>query len=845
MSPIKKYLKQTLILTILLLSLPFSKEKTISESQTYINTLPTNQTSISSLIWSRESIGNPLDISISHKDLIFIYTSTGILYVLSKETGQIQNIKNYLIENSSQIQIESSNHVLIKLNLQVGEIEVMKSLTLQSLSVLSIDDHMKNEVKYSRISIESRSVIDYSSVIILDRSVYYINNNEILGRYQLNNEESLVVDSFVSYISRSEIEVSLIVKESSKESTSTSYLKLKILSLNEKDGKNEGNEGKVSINLVENELIQENYHQNEFYIKNFKKRELRKENLCNGYDITTISNSNPNPNENETIQYCKHNYLSFKSPSKNITWTKDISYSNLVFFKLFSVQSEELISEQENYSHYQIIRKGIKADFLLKSIRNVITSFNYLIKSIKIRINSIFTGKTQENLKKNSLNQYLLLQKNEIEEVTSINSQNQKNVFIINVQTGEELYSFYEKRPIIHMEILSNSEISLKFQEKSYEILVNLTKKSHSDSSHHEEKGVFTVISYENNSILKGISQNNKGNQYIKWQIRRENIIFKLLPNINKHSLVHLPSNGNIFSKILNNNLLFTISKANSDILIIELLDGLMGSVLYKTDLKKVDFSKKILPIYKENLLLIAYTYKDKNTLRQEVASFELMSKKAEVSFPLFFEKLFFGDFNENPQKDSFFIKEKLIVLTQTYTLESSIKSMYITNSCYSVANKNLVLVTLNNKIILMDIRTFSSRRPILNTQEEGNISSKDLLSSENHVSYSFFIDNDLPVYSPLVRLDEKRLLNQNYLYEQVDFIDLSSTTYESTLVLCSKGSRISCYFVYPDKTFDSLPNSFMFELIVVFLVLIYIVAFSLRSFVKKEIFIESWKNSR
>lgn len=834
-STIRKYLKSTVLITILLLSLSISKE-----SQAYIHTLPTNQTSISSLIWTKESIGNLLDISITHEDLIFLYSSRGILYVLSKETGEIQNLKNYIVEYSNQIQIESSSHVLIKLNPQVGEIEVMKSVNLQSLSVLSIDDHLKYKVNYSKISIESRSVVDYTSVIILDRSVYYINNNEILGKYHLKDEVS-VIDSSVSYINRREIEVFLILTEKDKESKS--YLRLKIVNFLEK---HEENEGKVRISLVEEELIQENYSQTEFYMKNFKKNQLKKGNLCNGYDIITVNNSTSI--ENESIQYCESNYLLYKSNSKkNITWTKDLSYSNLLFFKLFSVESEELLSEHENYSHYQIIKEGIKPDFIIKSIRNIITSFNYLIKSIRIRINSIFTGKVNENSKKNSLNLYILLQKQENEEITSNNSQSQKkNVFILNIQTGEELYSFYERRIINHIEILSNSEISIEFQEKSYRIIINLISKAHSTSSLHDRKGVFTVVNYENNSILKGVSQNKNGKEYIKWQIRRENIIFKLLPNINKHSLVHLPSNGNIFSRILNNNLLFTISKLNSDSLTIELIDGLLGSVLYKSDIKKVDFSKKILPIYNENLLLIAYTYKDKNTLRQEVASFELMSKKAEVSFPLFFEKLLYGEYNEKTiRKDSFLIKDKLIVLTQTYTVESSIKSMYITNSSYSVANKNIVLVTLNNKIILMDVRTFSSRRPILKTQEEVTISNKDLLSSENLVSYSFFIDNDLPVYSPIVRLDEKRILNQNYLYEQVDFIDLSSTTYESTLVLCSKGSRINCYYIYPDKTFDSLPNSFMFELIVVFLVLIYIVAFTLRSFVKKEIFIENWKNSR
>lgn len=308
--------------------------------------------------------------------------------------------------------------------------------------------------------------------------------------------------------------------------------------------------------------------------------------------------------------------------------------------------------------------------------------------------------------------------------------------------------------------------------------------------------------------------------------MKKLNIIFKLTPRINQLSTKYQASSDKIYSNFLNPNVMFLLSKVNES-LQIELVNALNGEILYKSEIKKVDFSKRIIPLFDQNKLFIAYNYQDKNTIRQEILSLEILHKNVESFFADFISKLINNNFEES---------NEIIVLSQTFAVNSLIKHMFISQTNLGVSNKNLIFVLNSNKIVLSEIRNFSSRRPILE--------SPNSIPTDEDTLLLFYKDAELPPYTPVILFDDKRVINNNYLNETIDNVVIAPTTYESTFILCSIGHSISCYNVHPDKSFDSIPYGFLFNFILIFLAGTYIVTFMLRKHVKTVQFKTQWLNS-
>ena len=64
----------------------------------------------------------------------------------------------------------------------------------------------------------------------------------------------------------------------------------------------------------------------------------------------------------------------------------------------------------------------------------------------------------------------------------------------------------------------------------------------------------------------------------------------------------------------------------------------------------------------------------------------------------------------------------------------------------------------------------------------------------------SIYVDLESPPYSPLLMIDYKNILNENFIDDNIDKIVVSPTEYESSFILCTTGGNIACYKVYPDK---------------------------------------------
>jgi hypothetical protein len=62
------------------------------------------------------------------------------------------------------------------------------------------------------------------------------------------------------------------------------------------------------------------------------------------------------------------------------------------------------------------------------------------------------------------------------------------------------------------------------------------------------------------------------------------------------------------------------------------------------------------------------------------------------------------------------------------------------------------------------------------------------------------YTDLEFAPYSPILMIDYKHSLSDNFVNDVIDNIVVSPTEYESTFLLCSTGGNIACYKVYPDK---------------------------------------------
>ena len=62
------------------------------------------------------------------------------------------------------------------------------------------------------------------------------------------------------------------------------------------------------------------------------------------------------------------------------------------------------------------------------------------------------------------------------------------------------------------------------------------------------------------------------------------------------------------------------------------------------------------------------------------------------------------------------------------------------------------------------------------------------------------YVDLESPPYTPIVMIDYKHILNENFINDMIENIIVTPTEYESTFILCTTGGNIGCYKVYPDK---------------------------------------------
>lgn len=221
------------------------------------------------------------------------------------------------------------------------------------------------------------------------------------------------------------------------------------------------------------------------------------------------------------------------------------------------------------------------------------------------------------------------------------------------------------------------------------------------DSLIHITKDKNCVYAYENFNKKLTLLWNNCLNEAKDIQLVK--------PDIHERENSALASNGKIFYKNLDTNLLGLIALTNDGNLTVSIINVLNGNILYTTTIKYVVADSKVLSIFEENIFIISYTKSLKSFERPEILVIELMKSEIEYSLISFFEKQFSKKSDNN---DLFSQNDESIFMKKTFILPYRPIGIYASKSLFNVANKNFIFLFENNQIKLFEKRILSARRP-------------------------------------------------------------------------------------------------------------------------------------
>jgi hypothetical protein len=353
----------------------------------------------------------------------------------------------------------------------------------------------------------------------------------------------------------------------------------------------------------------------------------------------------------------------------------------------------------------------------------------------------------------------------------------------------------------------------------------------------------------------EGIMKSHKNSELsvklsTSWSLKINNLKYLVTSNINKNTSGIVASQGKIFHKYLNPNLILIISKIfnpksteennQQEVgnILIEIIDSSNGKILKRYNLEKVNYDTPIFHVFEDNHIFISYVKQEKTNLKQEILSIEILKRNIDDNFVDLMGKILKKSFfnkeldnrsqsyenshfeSHNIRKEFYSSNTEPIFLSHTYVLVKMIKNLVVSKSNLNIANKALLIVYTNNLISIMDFRNVSARRPIM-SGPIGQPQQAPAIDTNN--ANSAYVDYDLPAYSPLFMIDYKNIVSKNYLSNQVNDIVISNSSYESSFFLCTFGLGIECYKISPDKTFDTLSDNFNYPLIALFLVVTFV----------------------
>ena len=340
--------------------------------------------------------------------------------------------------------------------------------------------------------------------------------------------------------------------------------------------------------------------------------------------------------------------------------------------------------------------------------------------------------------------------------------------------------------------------------------------------------GKYSITQHDNTlyTFKYYLNTNNDLIINIVYNLHFEEIITYFFPDMNAHPNPMYLVEGKIYYKFLNENIIVILSKHQTKHLLITLIRGDNGKVIDKIQLTNIDFNS-ISYLFEDNWGLLSYIKKEKGFRRNEVFAIELLKQEIEFSLMSLLEKHFKSSTTTTNTVTT--ADTEITILSHTFVLDRHVKKMFKSQTEYNNANTFIMLLYENNKIYLVDRRTFSPRRPF----------TKDVKGKETFDATinSIYVDPELKGYKPIVLVDSKAVLDAKRELTEVNDVVVAPTQSESTFMVCSIGNDVACYKVFPDKIYDSYNKGTQAVIIVIFTIVFGMCIGFVRRYVKRKEF--------
>ena len=519
-------------------------------------------------------------------------------------------------------------------------------------------------------------------------------------------------------------------------------------------------------------------------------------------------------------------------------------------------KSEEIITSK-NEKHFLILFSANSELFILDAITG---EKKYEKKFPNFSLVNIITTLNSNSLKTESKKNIKDIENPIVNfELKNIANKNDNEILLIQINLQDFSYQEidFNLNNTFSIEDLT-SKINSELSHKDFKETIEFDFPSSSNSSLEENdrskkdlNGKIILTYNENQNTLFGmkVSSDAKDKNILNpiWNfiLNNHKLMQYKLANVPENVHTVYNSSGKILYKHIDRNVILLISNIEkTENISVTLISVINGKILYQTQIANVDLEQKINSIFNENFVIINYVKKNKNVLRNEVFTIEIMRREIEHSLTSLFQKIFnlrtlFSAFNpldddqeenfnenlkkinsENEDKEEQLVhSDDLVFLTKTFFLPRKVKKMFLNETKLNVANKYIIFLLESNQVFLVDKRVLSPRRPLAKVNP-GAPSSPPVIDPLMNSPYA---DLESPAYFPNIVFDPKFIVDVDYFNSQIDNLSIHQTKFESTFILCTTGLSLNCYKVYPDKTFDYFVSLFPNVFILIALLVLFV----------------------
>lgn len=209
--------------------------------------------------------------------------------------------------------------------------------------------------------------------------------------------------------------------------------------------------------------------------------------------------------------------------------------------------------------------------------------------------------------------------------------------------------------------------------------------------------------------------------------------------------------------KFLDANVFLLLTQEGTGTLNVYLISSVSGRVLYKFSESQVAFQAPIDAIYLENLLIISFSRKEKFGTKQEIAVAELFKPKIEDDTQRMLKEAYFNSAKFNSPTYSSFEEEAPLVAKENYQFPQQIKSLTLTQTKSHITGKNLVLLTADDSLYMLEYAQFSARRP--QTGKVGEVKFDDDEEDDEESKAVQLKIKEMPPYDGVIPLKETKYL--------------------------------------------------------------------------------------